>query len=185
MTEWKTIGRPGYFGKYRNKKYREWDERYGKGNWRVAWLIGETHADYLGACALYEDAYFIFMVANPDVTERLVREASDVYDDAPSNVHSRFDYARQETDRTHVQDIAIRRSLLRMGIWFRGDKLIQIRDSVGTHPLSMTLSPGQVPFHRPDLVVPAPEERPVHEGWFGEVSVEAFYQNNKFLQAKE
>ena len=69
-----------------------------------------------------------------------------------------------------------------MGLWFRGKDLLQIRDSVGTHPLSMTLSPGKVPFHRPDLMLP-PFERPTHELWYDLDSAEAFYQFNKYLQS--
>ena len=188
MERWQTKERPGYLGKYREKKFAEWNARYGEGRWRLAWKVGQTFADYLGACALYEDAYFVFMSDNPEVTARLIIEASDIFDDAPTNVGSRFDYAMQETGRTHVQDIAIRRVLLRMGLWFTGPELIQIRHSVGSHPLSMTLSPGKVPFHRPDLMEPAPwtpESRPDHERWYDLDSTEAFYQFNKFLQVME
>lgn len=182
MGTWTTIERPGYLGKYRDKKRAEWDAKYGQGNWRLAWKIGETCADYLGACALYEDAYFAFMLANPDIVEQLVSEASDVFDDAPTNVGSAFDYAKQETSRTHVQDISIRRCLLRLGIWFRGKDLIQIRHDVGSHPLSMTLSPGIVRFHRPDLIEPPLE--PGRKQWYFPESTEAFYQCNKYLQTR-
>lgn len=188
MDAWRVIGRPGYLGRYRDARYAEWDAKYGQGNWRLAWKIGETFADYLGACALYEDAYFAFMTADPGTVATLVAEARDVFDDAPTNVGSRFDYRAQETGRTHVQDIAIRRCLLRMGIWFRGTELLQIRDRAGSHPLSMTLSPGKVPFHRPDLMETPPwdpEARPQHERWYDLGSTEAFYQFNRFLQAKE
>lgn len=185
---WTTIERPGYLGRHRAAKYAEWDAKFGKDNWRLAWKIGPTFADYLGACALYEDAYFAFLGANPAVLAALIAGASDVYDDAPSNVASRFDYRAQETGRTHVQDIAIRRCLLRLGRWFEGEGLVQIRHSVGTHPLSMTLSPGKVPFHRPDLILAPPwgeAERPDHEKWYDLGSTESFYQFNRFLQVQE
>ena len=180
MTDWRTTERPGYLGQRRELRYSEWNARYGDGNWRLAWKIGESFADFLGACALYEDAYYAFMLRRADVTEQLVNEACEVYDDEPSNVASGFDYLKQETGRTHVQDIAIRRSILRMGIWFRGTELIRIRHKDGTHPLSMTLSPGKVPFHQPILI-----EEPEIKGWWDLGSVEAFYQSNKYLQVRK
>jgi hypothetical protein len=121
----------------------------------------------------------------PDVRKRLVLEACDVYDDAPSNVLSGLDYAKQETDRTHVQDIAIRRSLVRLTTWFQGDKLIQIRDKVGTHPLSMTLSPGQIPYISPHYL--GPELMSLNDydkNWFKAGSIEDFYQRNRVLQVR-
>jgi hypothetical protein len=174
---WHTIERPGYFGKHRDERYAEYDARFGSGNWKVAWQIGAAVHDMLGATALYEDAYLAFLIANPDVCDLLVAEASDVYDDDPSNVTCGLDYTAQETSRTHLQDIAVRRSLVRMGRWFAGETLIRIRDSRGDHPLSMTLSPGRVPFHRPELIV-----QPELTGWWLPGSVEGFYQSNKVLQ---
>lgn len=180
MDKWRTIERPGYLGKHRNEKFKEWNEKYGEGNWRLVWKVSETFVDLLGVCTLYEDAYFEFLKNNPEILQQLINEASNVYDDEPSNVNSGFDYTKQETPRTHLQDIAIRRSLIRMGLWFRGKELIRIRQEKGTHPLSMTLSPGRVPFHRPELI-----EKPEIERWWHPGTVESFYQSNRFLQIKE
>ena len=180
MSEWKTVERPGYLGKKREEKFREWNAAHGEGNWRLAWRAGLIVADFLGACALYEDAYFVFLSDNPRTLMELAATASDVYDDDPSNVRSGYDYAKQETGRTHIQDIAIRRCLLRMhGFCFMGDTLIQIRDKLGTHSLSMRLSPGRIPFHFPDLIV-----EPELAGWWDPGSVESFYQSNKVLQVR-
>jgi hypothetical protein len=180
MEIWVVVERPGYLGKYRDEKFGEWDEKYGKGNWRLVWKVGEVFVDFLGVCALYEDAYFEFLRTNPNILRQLINEASNVYDDEPSNVDSGFDYTKQETKRTHIQDIAIRRSLIRMGLWFQGKELIRIRQEKGTHALSMILSPGGVPFHRPDLI-----EKPELEGWWYPGTVESFYQSNRFLQVKK
>lgn len=178
---WSTVYfRPGYFGKHRDAKIEALNSIFGKGKWRLAWKAGETFVDFLGACALYEDAYFEFLKNNPAVLRQLLAEAINVYDDEPSNVASEFDYAKQETKRTHIQDIAIRRAVIRLGLWFRGSELIRIRQEKGTHPLSVTLSPGRVPFHRPDLI-----EKPELAGWWHSGTVESFYQANKFLQIRE
>jgi len=177
--EWTTLERSGYLGKHKLEKYQQWDGIYGKGNWRLAWKVGNVFVDFLGACALYEDAYFNLLKTHDPIRNQLIAEASNVYDDEPSNVNSGFDYTKQETERTHIQDIAIRRSLIRLGLWFKGTELIRIRQEKGTHPLSMTLSPGRVPFHLPELV-----EKPETLGWWYPETVESFYQSNKYLQRR-
>lgn len=182
---WTTaLRQPGYFGKHRAARHAAFDEEYGMGNWRIAWEIPgytDAHAlDYLGMCVLYEESYLAFLRDNATVLAALTALASDVYDDAESNVTSRFDYAAQETDRTHVQDIAIRRSVLRLGESFHGTELVQIRDKMGKYELSVTLSPGRVPFIYPDKLV-----RPELSGkWWAEGSVESFYQSNKVVQVR-
>lgn len=180
MGEWVTIERPHYLGKHRNEIFKEWDEEYGKGNWRLVWKVGEILVDFLGVCALYEDAYFEFLRSRSKILKQLILEASNVYDDEPSNVESGFDYTKQETRLTHIQDIAIRRSLIRLGLWFRGKELIRVRQEKGTHPLSITLSPGRVPFHRKDLIL-----QPEIEGWWYGETVESFYQSNRLFQVRQ
>lgn len=169
------LERPGYLGKRRDVYVAELNQRFGQGHWQFVWQWGTQTLDFVEACLMYEDAYYHFLVDNHLVLT-LCEQASDVYDDSPSNVASGYDYLAQETDRTHVQDIAIRRCLRRLGSDFIGDQLIQIRDSLGEHPLSMTLSPGQVPFHRPGHIV-----RPQLTGWWQADSVEAFYQSNRYV----
>lgn len=139
MEKWKTVGRILYLGKYRDGVFREWNKEHGKGNWRIVWKVNKTLVDFLGVCALYEDAYFKFLQNNPKILKQLISEASNVYDDELSNIESGFDYTKQETKRTHIQDIAIRRSLIRLGLWFKGKELIRIRQEKGTHPLSIKL----------------------------------------------
>lgn len=179
MAKWQNQERPGYLGKHREARKRDWTERFGEENWRLVWQIGDNHFGIEAAIALYEDAYYHFLEGKPAVARDLVRHAGDVYDDSVSNVECGLSYFPQETERTHLQDIAIRRVLVRLGLWFTGSALIQIRDSVGTHPLSLTLSPGRVSFHRPDLMV-----RPELEGWWQPGSVESFYQSNRWLQVR-
>lgn len=180
MTEWRTHDeRPGYLGKKRNETQQRWTMRYGEGNWRLIWRYGDAELDFLGVCAVYEDAYNRFFSDNPAVLKLLLSEASNVYDDDPSNMLSGFDYARQETERTHIQDTAIRRVVARMGERFRGPEPIQIRDKLAPHALSMLLSPGKVPFHRRYQIVD-----PRVTGWWEKDSVEDFYQSNKFLQTR-
>lgn len=177
MLTWTTLERPGYFGSKRDAIFREYDLQYGFANWRIAWVVNDHVITREEGVMVYEDAYYEFFKTNPDVLAQLVETAYDVYDDALTNVDSGLDYTSQETDRTHLQDIAIRRCVLRLGARFHGTSLLRIRDKDGLHPLSLTLSPGQVPFHHPEWIV-----RPALTGWWAVDSVESFYQSNKVLQ---
>jgi hypothetical protein len=179
LQKWLSVKRIGPLGGKRDKTFLRWDIIYGPENWRLAWLANGVVADYSGACALYEDGYFNFFQKEHAILRQLMETASDVFDDNSSNVGSGFDYAKQETDRTHIQDIAIRRCLLRMGRWFEGRELIQIRSKADGHCLGRVLSPGNVPFHRPDLI-----RQPELKGWWKKGSVESFYQSNKVLQIR-
>ena len=180
---WKTIeesqGRPGYLGKRKAEKHTQWNNLYGKGDWRLVWKYGTRNLNFVPACQVYEQAYFIYLKENPDILGELLAVASDVYDDAVSNVYSGFDYTKQETNRTHIQDISIRHVVHKLGRKFEGDRLIQIRHDRGEHPLSMTLSPGIVPFHEKEKII-----RPWLTGWWEPGTVECFYQSNRILQVK-
>ncbi len=178
MNVWITIERPGYLGKHRDEKQKEWDQKYGKGNWQLVWQWGDQTLDFLGACMIYEDAYFNFLKLRPEILGRLVSEASEVYDDEPSNITSGLNFLAQETKRTHMQDIAIRRCVVRFGTWFQGQKPIRIRQEKGNHELSMILSPGRAPFHMPEKII-----QPQLTGWWHPDTVESWYQSNKVLQA--
>jgi hypothetical protein len=109
----------------------------------------------------------------------LIREAKDIYDTAPSNVESGLDYHKQEDARSHLQDIAIRRALKNMGLSFQGEKLMQVRDVGSDFP---ELSPGKVPFVLPKSSIL--KMRPYIAEWVEKGSVEDFWQNNKFVFAR-
>ena len=179
LVRWIDVGRPGYLGKHRDEKYAEWDFKYGKGNWRLAWMVGFGYVDFLQMCKHYEESYYKFLKGCGDTLDKLVHTASDIYDDSPTNTHSGLDYTKQETNRTHIQDIAIRNAVRRLGRVFEGKKLVQIRDREGSEILSVTLSPGTVPFYDPEMIV-----RPQLHGWWTKDSIESFYQSNKTLQLK-
>lgn len=183
MKKWKPAGRPGSFGSKRDEQFKEWDEKYGKGKCKIGYKVGDRFLDFPEACKIYEDAYYEFLLANAGIAKLLIKEASNVYDDEETNVDSGFDYSIQETARTHIQDIAIRNSLKRMGTWFEGNNLIQIRHLLGDHPLSLLLSPGAVPFHKPELMEPPLET--AKKLWYKKNSVEDWYQRAKYLMIKE
>ncbi|OIO47185.1 MAG: hypothetical protein AUJ28_01125 [Parcubacteria group bacterium CG1_02_37_51] len=172
----------GYVGKYRNDEWQKRDEKYGIGQWQMAWLVNDQYLEYIEVCQLYEDAYFYYFEQRPELLEHLLEEASDVYDDSLDNIDSGLDYLKRGAVRTHIQDIVIRNCIQRFGKKFQGSQPIQTRDRLGTHPLSLALSPGQVPFHKPELLSFPDSLEVITKGqWWLPGSVEDFYQRTKRL----
>lgn len=174
--EWKTVLRPGYFGKKREEKHKAFDDEFGEGNWRIVWLWngGIIFSDF--AYSIYEDGYYHDSFNRPEVWKELINAASEIYDHVESDVESGFDYRIQKSSATHLQDIAIRRVIFRRGWKFQGRELVQIR---GFGYWGKKLSPGRVPFHIPDMIF-----RPHFRGWWDDNTVEDFYQSNKVVQVR-
>ena len=146
--QWRTIGRPGYFGEKRNELQIKWNEQFGEENWRIAWQWGNPVIGRAEALQMYEDGYYEFFKGNSSLLSWLVNFASNICDTSPTNVQAGFSYDIQETPNNHIHDVAIRRAVLRNGVWFSGDKLLEVRsvDAKG-----WVLSPCNIPFHLPQL----------------------------------
>ncbi|MBL7058938.1 hypothetical protein ISS08_00605 [Candidatus Pacearchaeota archaeon] len=173
----KLIERPGFLGKEKERKYLEWDERFGKDNWELGWKWGNIIIDFEWACKIYEDAYFFDSFNRERLWKKLFSQARDFYDNDKSNVQSRTNYLEQESSSTHIQDISVRRVGIRRG-WERdGNELIQIR---GPETKGYQLMPGIVKFHIPEMI----ESPNIVPDWADPLSVEAFYQNNRWLYIK-
>ena len=174
--QWITLCRPSYSGPTKRTRDGDRDTLYGCGRWRTAFSWGGRIIRYVDALYLYEDAYLEHFRAHPDDLDWIVNTACEVFDNSETNVLSGLDYAVQEAATTHLQDIAVRRCLVRLGLWFKGDHLVEIRarDSEGYR-----LNPGQIDFHRLEMIV-QPEPR----SWWRPGSVESFWQSNKVFQVK-
>jgi len=171
--------RASYLGGNRTSAVQKLDEKFGSGNWTIGYILDGKAISRDEALQLYERSYEAFLRDNPAITERLVREARDIYDTAPSNVESGLDYHRQEDTRSHLQDIAIRRALKNMGLSFQGETLMQVRDVGSDFP---ELSPGKLPFVLPKSSINP--RRAYVADWVQPGSVEDFWQNNKYVFAK-
>jgi hypothetical protein len=182
MVGWRVIGRPGRLGRLRRQRTSEWNREFGSGGWRLAWLIRGRYHDHDESLRLYENAYFEVLRQNGELRDALVRTARDVYVNDPSEVGSGLDYRIQTGDSQHLEDIAIRRCLVRLGEWFVGRELIRLggvdRDPAPSR-LRAALSVHGLRFHRPELII-----HPELEGWWLPGTVESFYQSNKFLLAR-
>ena len=176
---WRSETRPGYFGRRRDEIIAGLNARWGQGNWRLVWVAGGLAMEFADACKqFYEEAYFLWLQDHPEAV-RFITSYSEVYDNAISNIASGLDYLQQEAYSTHIQDIAIRNSLRRLGVWFRREHKtpLQIR---GTGA-GAQYNPGHIPFHLPELIT-KPSLRPQ---WAQENSVEDFWQSNKHVQVRD
>ncbi len=176
----------GYLGVRRNEEWAKRDGIYGQGNWRMAWLIDDNLLEYADVCQLYGEAYYEYFKQRPELLDYLVKIASDVYDDTPANVEAGVDYNVRGEVKTHIHDTAIRQCVKRFGKQFEGEKLFQISEHAGQHPLSLALSPGQVPFHKKEyLSRPSNLDEIIKDAWWLPGSVEDFYQRAKRLCVKK
>ncbi len=173
------VQRVTYLGGKREQFVARMDKLFGDGNWTIGYIAGDKILSRDEALNLYERSYIEYFKNNPQYTERLVREARDVYDTNPSNVESGLDWHKQEDSHSHLQDIATRRAISALGLSFQGDKLLQIRGVDSDLP---ELNPGRVPFVAPELI---DQEREFIAAWVNHGSVEDFWQNNKFVFVKE
>jgi len=190
--KWEVIERPGYFGTSREEIHDRYDKQFGHNNWKISWQWGEQIIERTQALQMYEDGYYEFFKLNKDTLDWLITTASDVYDTSPSNVEAEFSYDIQETLNNHIHDVAIRKSVLRNGVWFRGDHLMHVRpEKEGER-----LGPHLIPFHLPHMIYQGQimykgEQRDfsINPPWWIKMgiknSVEQFYQQNKVLQVKK
>lgn len=176
----------GYLGKRRNEEWAKRDDKYGEGNWRMGWLVGDKLLEYADVCQFYGDSYYEYFKLRPELLEYLVKIASDVYDDNPANVEAGTDFKARGEVKTHIHDTAIRQCVRRFGRRFEGKILLQISEQAGQHPLSQALSPGQVPFHKKEyLSKPDNLAEITRDAWWLPGSVEDFYQRAKRLCVKK
>lgn len=168
------IERPGYFGRSRDRKINKYNRLYGKNNWQLYWKLDNKFFTFEQACKYcYEKSYYQYLQNNPQDL-KYICSFKECYDNDISNIDSGTDYLKQESNCTHIQDIAIRNVLKQLNLSFSGTELLQIRshDSNG-----FQFNPGNIPFFLPDLIV-KPSLRPK---WSKANSVEDYWQSNKYL----
>lgn len=179
MSEWVPHHRPGYFGRHRDAIVAQLNRRHGVGNWRLAWVHRGQSYNFVEACTLYyEESYYRWFAQRPGDVE-FVCSFGECVDNAETNVQSGCDYSKQESYSTHIQDIAVRNVLRRMGRRFTGpvDRILTIRskDSNGHR-----YGPGNIPFLDPEAIT----QPSLCPRWANPNSVEDFWQSNKWVQVR-
>ncbi len=184
-SEWRIVGRPGWFGEARDEKIAEYNNKYGEGNWRLRHKLGPRVLDFDQAVKLYELSYELDF-HHPDrryLWNDLINMASDVWTEQESDVESGIDYAVQLAPAAHYEDVAIRRILETNRLKFKGDRLVRIRaDSEDT--VGKVLSSIHIPFVYPNYIEGSLDDKMPwwdrHKG-----SLECFWHLNKVLQVRD
>ena len=177
QNQWEKREYPGYFGSKKQQRHAVLQQKYP--NYIIGYEWDGKLITRKSALQLYEDAYFAFLQQQPQILKWLIQTASDVYDCDPSNIDSQIDYFAQRPDQaTHLQDIAIRRVLIRLNKWFVGKRLLEVR---GMRSEGYVLNPGVVPFHKPHLI-----RQPQWQAeWSLPDSIESFWQSNKVILTRK
>jgi len=210
---WIPVGSLGFSGDAKARRRSTLDDRFGVDGWRYAHVVRGEVVPPSVAILEYEASYRRYLRDRPALVRFLVTTCGNVYDYAVENVRDE-DYDQPDTPMNHYQDISVRRvvaelvddadwpevtdtpvedvSLLDLGSGerhvvprargFRGEHLLQIRepDSPG-----YMLSPAVVPAHDPLLLTAVPDRLEwYHAEGCGHLSVEAFWQTSKVVEAR-
>lgn len=170
MQQYVIAGRIGYAGMKGDLIKKTLDDLHDN-NWDIAHILNGRVMSDAESKQLFVDAYVAHFQKNPEEARWLCNQASDVYDTSPSNVFSGLDFSVQETQGTHLHDIAIRRAMHELGLQFKGNQLMQIR---GKNSEGYRFSPHVVPFHKSDEIT-----CPIREGSWLKGSIEEFWQSSK------
>ncbi|MFN3200398.1 MAG: hypothetical protein ACE366_18515 [Bradymonadia bacterium] len=129
------IGRAGGV-KRRQAKQREWDRKYGDGNWQVGYVVDGAFVSQDDAFdQIYKASYVAHFDAHPEDLQALVDTAKVL-----RNPHA------EATTGVDLQVPAIMEILSERGLSLQGDVVMDIGtwQNERSHPLSVKLSPLQV-----------------------------------------
>jgi hypothetical protein len=179
----KIVARPGYFGKRRPEILAELAAKFP--GCMECWQVGDLILTFDEAVMLYDDAYFQHLSQKPDLLE-WVTSFGECYDSARDNIACGINHDPHASPR-HIQDVSVRRALVRLGVYFKqylgycesaytDDQLLHIR---GDSTNGFILMPGNVSFHRPDLISTEPIDK--IQSWIKPGSIEFFWQMNKVI----
>jgi len=125
---------------------RSMNRTAGKGNWFWAFQVGKKLYSWELGMQLYEDAYWLHLRKNISHVKKLVH-GFNCFVNTRHDIEAGLDYKAQKKGRDakpHYADIALRRCLVRLGVWFGGKEMVEIPGS--------ELDPKNVAFHLPHLV---------------------------------
>src|ERR1700722_2097312 len=129
------VGRAGSV-KQRNVRQRDWDYKYGEGNWTIGYVIDGVFIPQDDALeSIYYRSYAEHFAAHPDDLAELIRLARVL-----RNPHA------EATTSVDLQVPAILSYLERHGLQLQGQEVVDIGSWQGeaSHPLSIRLSPLQI-----------------------------------------
>jgi len=191
-TGWEFVRYPGRLGKKRDFIYRQWDDEFGEGNWRIGWrLPNETTLSYEEIFEEYVRSYEAYFREHSDEARNICKTYAYAYDRDEIDLEIAFD-RNALIDKPGIQNqfhhVALNIALTdRLGYVFQGDKPLKVRagrpdQPVEEWPEGHRWQPGNIPYEHPEYIR---EDYEIVDKWINPGSVEAFYQANKVLQVKK
>src|SRR5258706_1802030 len=188
---WVTVEHPGYLGKRKDEKYKEWNEKYGEEKWRI---VNETATREIFSYEdiiykVYVPGYVQYFLKNPEEAIFITDNFSYGYDKDLCSREQAFDiYAlyNKEGVANQFHHTALNIALeYYLGIKFKGDRPIQIREgkpgtSDSEQPEGFRWSPGRIMSARLDLIPKIELNK-----WWSSGTIEDFYQSSKALQIRK
>lgn len=133
----------GNLGKNRDKFLSKVGKQAGKGNWFWAFRCKDKLYSWEFGMQIYEDAYWSFLRNDISLIKELISK-HNVFVNDRHDIDSFCNYKHQTNASDHYSDIAIRRCLIRMGVWFQGSDVFDLKDT--------KFIDSNVPFHLPHLI---------------------------------
>lgn len=188
---WTTIDKPCYFGKSREEQEKVWDEKYGKGNWRLAWETPQdTVLTFDGIIQEYIEGYVEYFRQHPNEAKLITDNYSYAYDKEivtkkeAFNPHALYQKPGKANQFHHAAlNITLEKVL---EIPFKGKEPIKVRAGkpgtpVEEWPSGWKWHPGRIPCVHPEMInnMTCPNQ------WWEKGSIEDLYQSDKVLQIKK
>lgn len=187
ISNWISIGKPGYLGKNKDELVVLWNQKYGEGKWRLAWQLASGEVlGYSDIFQLYVDSYTQYFETHLDEAYYLTENFAYAYDkdlvskEESFNLYSLYFLPGRPNQFHHV---ALNHALeLRLFLEFKGVLPIQVREGnpgtdPNTWPKGWRWSPGRIPaIHSEQIPAGYPSS------WWQAGSIEDLYQSAKILQ---
>lgn len=145
----------GDLGKNRDKFIQKVTRSAGKGNWFWTFRCNNKLYSWEMGMQMYEDAYWQFLRNDVSLVKELVGYFN-VYVLDRHDIDSSINYKHQLNERDHYPDIALRRCLVRLGVWFQGKEILRIP--------ATKFNDCNVPFHLPHLIQ-KPDDKKSIKSW--------------------
>lgn len=127
----------------RSKFIEGLNSKIGVGDWFWGFRVGKRLYSWNWGMQLYEDAYLEFIKHHVTLLNELVNY-SNVFVLDRHDLNAGLDFQKQNQTKEHFSDIALRRCLVRLGVWFKGIELLKIPGS--------QFDEEKIPFHLPHLI---------------------------------
>lgn len=132
------------YGWERKEFIQDLSKKVGDSNWYWVFKVNNKLYSHNLGLQMYEDAYYQMFKNDISDVKELIEKYHNIYMYESADTKVSLDYHKR-TIKDYYQDIAVRRCLIRFGIWFKGESdLFKIH---GTK-----LNDKHVPFHLPHLI---------------------------------